>query len=377
MKKIKTLIAFLTAFTVALVSLCSFSVPAAAAEEDMFTFKDRYGNTVTVDRGCFATRVVSFTPGSPATKRAGWMITDAVLGVPDALVGEAEYGEVLTLGGGGVLVVEFASRIFDGEGNDIYVFEQGGDVENTYVEVSDNLKTWYEIGEVKGSTAGIDINGKVPKGKSFRYVRLTDLRSYARGDWPGADIDAVCALCGTPFEDVPTSASYYDAVFWAVENGITSGTGTGTFSPENPCTRYQFAVMIYKLAGRPAAPDTELPFMDVPKNASYYNAVNWAYSKGIIAGTSPTTFSPNDSITRYQAVKMLYKMVGQPSVPGSSYNPFKDVSKTDSFYKAVLWAVNNNITKGTSDTKFSPYGTCLRYQLVVFLYKFNKLYHFK
>lgn len=157
---------------------------------------------------------------------------------------------------------------------------------------------------------------------------------------------------------------------WAARNGITSGTSSTSFSPNADCVRYQFAVMLYKYAGKPAVSGT-LPFKDVKKSASYYKAVLWAYKNGIISGTSRTTFSPNDPVLRYQAVAMLYKMVKKPSVSGTL--PFKDVKKSASYYNAVLWAVQNGITKGTDSTHFSPNGVCKRYQLVVFLYKYENI----
>ena len=190
---------------------------------------------------------------------------------------------------------------------------------------------------------------------------------------------AICiAAAGTPkvsavtnFSDVPQTASYYDEVLWAVDKGIISGTSATTFSPNKPCTRYQFAQMLYKFAGRPAVLDIKLPFTDVSTDASYYKAVCWAYSNKIISGTSAATFSPNKEVTRYQAVQMLYKMAGKPAVSGTL--SFEDVPTNASYYKAILWAVKKGITKGTSAEKFSPNAKCLRYQVVVFLYKYNNL----
>ena len=174
-----------------------------------------------------------------------------------------------------------------------------------------------------------------------------------------------------PFTDIPYNASYAKAVGYCVSHNIISGTGDNTFSPNAECTRYQFAVMLYKYAGKPAVSDSvKLPFKDVSKKKSYYKAVAWAYSEGIISGTSKTTFSPNQAITRYQAVQMLYKYAGKPKVSTSS-NPFKDVKKSAGYYDAVIWAVKNGITAGTGSGKFSPMNTCRRYQMAVFLYKFH------
>ena len=187
---------------------------------------------------------------------------------------------------------------------------------------------------------------------------------------------AVITVDENPFSDVKHSDSYYEAVMWAVKNGIASGTSATTFSPNVSCTRYQFAAMLYKLNGKPAVGNVTLPFTDVKTSDSYYNAVAWAYTNGIISGTSKTTFSPKSEVTRYQVVQVLYKSVGKPAI-STTTNPFKDVKKTDSYYKAVLWAVEKGITKGTSSTTFSPKETCKRYQMVVFLKKFNDQYHIK
>ncbi|MBR6321384.1 MAG: S-layer homology domain-containing protein [Lachnospiraceae bacterium] len=170
-----------------------------------------------------------------------------------------------------------------------------------------------------------------------------------------------------PFDDVSSLASYYNSVQWAVQNGIISGTSKTAFSPDKPCTRYQFAVMLYKLAGKPDVSGVKIPFKDVPAKASYHDAVAWAYNSGIISGTSKTTFSPDKTVTRYQVVQMLYKMAGKPAVSGT--NPFTDVSESSSYYKAVLWAVQNKITSGTTASTFSPNAGCKRYQMVVFLNK--------
>ncbi|MBR6323075.1 MAG: S-layer homology domain-containing protein, partial [Lachnospiraceae bacterium] len=183
---------------------------------------------------------------------------------------------------------------------------------------------------------------------------------------------SVSAAPADKFTDVSPEASYYAAVNWAVEQGVISGTSQTTFSPNKPCTRYQYAVMLYKLAGKPAV-EGENPFTDVTETASYYKAVTWAYNQGIISGTTKTTFSPDASVTRYQVVAMLYKMIGRPAVD-SAENPFADVSSEASYYKAVMWAVQNKITSGTSATTFSPDAECLRYQMMVFLKKFWPIY---
>ena len=170
-----------------------------------------------------------------------------------------------------------------------------------------------------------------------------------------------------PFEDVAYNAYYYDAVVWASEAGVTSGTSPKTFSPENGCTRAQAVQMIYNYVGRPDTDDMEMPFTDVSSDAWYADAVNWAFNVGVVAGTSETTFSPNDTCTRAQIVQMLWHQQGSEKVATSS--EFTDVSSNDWFYNAVNWAAEKQVTSGTSATTFSPRNMCTRGQIVTFISK--------
>ena len=169
------------------------------------------------------------------------------------------------------------------------------------------------------------------------------------------------------FTDVKSGDYFYQPVVWAVENDITSGTSTTTFSPSQACTRAQAMTFLWKAAGKPEPTSVSNPFRDVMPDAYYYKAVLWAVENGITSGTSTTTFSPEQSCTRGQIMTFLYKAAGSPSVSGS--NPFRDVKNSDYFYNPVLWAVKNNITSGTSATTFSPNQSCTRAQIVTFLYK--------
>ena len=171
----------------------------------------------------------------------------------------------------------------------------------------------------------------------------------------------------TGFVDVPASAYYADAVKWAVEKGITTGTSTTTFSPEASCTRAQMVTFLWRAAGSPAPKATTTAFTDLDKSAYYYDAVLWAVEKGITTGTSATTFSPNATVTRGQTVTFLYRFAGQPAVSGSS--SFTDVNSSDYYAAAVQWAKEQGITSGTSDTTFSPTSDCTRGQIVTFLYR--------
>ena len=171
----------------------------------------------------------------------------------------------------------------------------------------------------------------------------------------------------TGFVDVPASAYYADAVKWAVEQGITTGTSATTFSPEASCTRAQMVTFLWRAAGSPAPKATTTAFTDLDKSAYYYDAVLWAVEQGITTGTSATTFSPNATVTRGQTVTFLYRFAGQPAVSGSS--SFTDVNSSDYYAAAVQWAKEQGITSGTSDTTFSPTNDCTRGQIVTFLYR--------
>ena len=169
-----------------------------------------------------------------------------------------------------------------------------------------------------------------------------------------------------PYGDVNKDSYYYDAVKWAAETGVTTGVGDGLFAPEWVCTRGQIVTFLWRASGSPAPKATELPFTDVAADAYYAQAVLWAVENGITNGTSETTFSPDQTCTRAHAVAFLYRMSGSPAAAGST---FSDVA-ADAYYRAaVAWAVEKGITNGTSGTTFSPDDTCTRGQIVTFLYR--------
>lgn len=168
------------------------------------------------------------------------------------------------------------------------------------------------------------------------------------------------------FVDVSTSAYYYDAVAWAVENGVTSGTSATTFSPDAACTRAQAVTFLWRAAGSPAPKSSVNPFTDVSTSAYYYDAVLWAVEQGITAGTGATTFSPDATCTRGQIVTFLYRADGTTT---SGSNPFTDVADNAYYADAVKWAVAEGVTAGTSATTFSPDASCTRSQIVTFLYR--------
>lgn len=175
------------------------------------------------------------------------------------------------------------------------------------------------------------------------------------------------------FIDVKTTDYFYNSVKWAVGKNITNGTSSTTFSPYKSCTRAEIVTFLWRAAGSPEPTTTRNPFRDVNAvtHSSYYKAILWASQKGITSGTSTTAFSPDQVCTRAQIVTFLYRYAGQPS--GYYSNPFKDVGATSeaSYYNAIRWAVGKGITSGTSTTTFSPYASCNRAEAVTFLYRYT------
>ena len=172
------------------------------------------------------------------------------------------------------------------------------------------------------------------------------------------------------FIDVPAGSYFYEAVMWAVENGVTTGVSASRFDPNGVCTRAQAVTFLWRAAGSPAPRSRTVPFTDVPVGSYYYDAVLWAVENGITKGTINTRFSPNDTCTRAQIVAFLWRSEKSPAA--GSRNPFADVKSTAYYADAVLWAVENDITKGTTNTTFSPNADCTRAQIVTFLWRCKK-----
>ncbi len=185
---------------------------------------------------------------------------------------------------------------------------------------------------------------------------------------PGCSIPVREAVDYEPYFRDVLPGKYYEApVNWAAEHGITTGTSPYLFTPHGDCTRAQVVSFLWRAAGCPAPETSENPFTDVDKHDYYYHAVLWAVEQGVTKGTSATKFSPNEVCTRAQVVSFLYRAMGSPVVDGTV--PFTDVREKDYFRSAVLWAVANGITQGTTKTTFAPKETCTRAQVVTFLYR--------
>ena len=175
------------------------------------------------------------------------------------------------------------------------------------------------------------------------------------------------------FVDIPTEAYYYDAVLWAVENGITSGTDAVHFSPNAPCTRAQIITFLWRAAGSPK-PKTMSNFADVTADTYYTKAVSWAVENGITTGTGDGKFSPNGTCNRAQAMTFIYRSEqanGGGLTGGWMFlNPFEDVNLENYYGEAVMWAIANGVTNGTTDSTFSPDNNCTRAQIITFLHRF-------
>lgn len=330
-----------------------------------YVFTDRNGNQQVVPDGeySFATRVVEFVAGKPWTKYENRQQVNSVLGEPDQ--DSENKAHSLTLGAGGVLVVEFNIQITDGEGDDLYVFEQGPQMEDTKVELSRDLVTWYEVGVTKGSTAGLDIAGKVPEGSSFRYLRLTDMKEYPSGDYPGAEIDAVAGLNVKPVTSVWAEpeiekAFEYDLVPEILEHAVL----------DEPITRLEFAavsVKVYEnIANTKALPSVVNPFVD----CSDIEMLK-AYNLGITKGVSATEFAPDVFLNREQAATMLTRVFKRATMNSwtlatdsqftLSYEKpaaFADDSKISDWAKdSVYFMAANNIINGVGNNMFAPSNT--------------------
>ncbi len=178
------------------------------------------------------------------------------------------------------------------------------------------------------------------------------------------------------FEDVTDSDYFADAVSWALDNTITNGTTDSTFSPNAPCTRAQAVTFLWRAAGsrEPEYYMDSFSFTDVSEDDYYYKAVEWALGSGVTYGTTTTTFGPDEPCTRAHIVTFLYRMAhvseDEQDLLAIQGTPFLDVGMNDWYYMPVIWAGVNNVTHGTAPYYFSPDQNCTRGMIVTFLYRY-------
>ncbi len=263
----------------------------------------------------------------------------------------------------------------------------GGSSAKTYaVDVSDKLENGSVRVSTKAAAQGSTVTVTVTPDSGYALDRLTvtDAKGAAvavtaAGDgkytftMPGAQVTVRASFTRSApatiggFTDVAADAYYADAVLWAVEQGVTSGTAATTFAPDAACTRAQMVTFLWRAAGSPKAESSAMPFTDVAADAYCYDAVLWAVEKGITTGTTATTFDPDAVVSRGQTVTLLYRAAGSPAVAGSGV--FTDVPADAYYADAVAWAVARGITNGVTATTFGPNSACTRAQIVTFLHR--------
>ena len=220
------------------------------------------------------------------------------------------------------------------------------------------------VKEADGSTVKLTDKGNGQYTFIMPASKVTVDAGFVKSDQPNT-INFENVSVKAYYADVSANAYYADAVAWAVQKGITSGTTATTFSPNADCTRAQTVTFLWRAAGSPKVPGSN-PFSDVSVNEYYYDAVLWAVENGITSGTSATTFAPDTAVSRAQTVTFLYRASGSPVISGSG---FSDVSGDAYYANAVAWAAQKGITSGTTATTFSPNADCTRAQIVTFLYR--------
>ena len=365
MKKLISLIMVL----IICIGLLPFGI-MASDEVETVTYTDSRGNAVPIPGGdkSFAAQVVEFIPGSPMTTDPLDTDPAEILGVPDRR-GHTN-GKAITLGAGGIIVLEFERLITDGEGDDIYVFEVGDAIEATNVEVSYDLKTWYYVGVCRGATASVDISGAdsvAPSEYKYKYVRLTDGYSEPDGRYPGADIDAVAGL---------NTRQAATGSIWANEE--LEKADMMNLIPDvlvdadltKPITRAEFAAVAVKtyeaLSGTKAIPAVVNPFIDCSDIE-----VLKAYNIGAVNGMSATTFVPDALLNREQAATMLTRVFKRVSIPGWTLaadsqfsldyekpSPFADDALISAWAKdSVYFMAANSIINGMGNNIFAPKNT--------------------
>ena len=293
------------------------------------------------------------------------IITDNKFTMPDEAVEIKAIFEKNTstggsTGGGGGGVTTYAITVKDSKNGDVIASHKSAAKGTTVILTVDPDK-----GYVLDTLTVLDGNNK--------DLKLTEKNGTYTFTMPASKVTVAATFKASaptgknPFIDVPAGSYYEDAVVWAVEKGITSGTSAVTFDPNGICTRAQAVTFLWRAAGSPA-PKSMNSFADVPADAYYAKAVAWAVENGITSGTGGGKFSPDATCTRAQIVTFLYRAAGSPAVSGGSV--FSDVKAGAYYADAVTWAANKGITGGIGNGLFGSDNNCTRAQVVTFLYRY-------
>ena len=362
----KRTLSFLLALVMCLTLLPMTALAANDMEDVIYT--DNRGNQITIPGGAksCATKVVDFTAGDSWTSDEKAMDPHDILGAPD--YDKSADANYLCLGAYGSITLGFDIEIVDGEGMDIYVFEIGGHVEPTKVEVSEDLSTWIEVGTAEGSLCGIDMNGKVPADGKYKYVRVTDIDGQS-SSWPGADIDAVAGLNAK----VPVIASetFMSEIEKADEWGLIPDCLVGQDLTKR-ITRGEFAAVCVKLyenlSGKKATAAPADTFTDTTDpeilKAFQVGITNGKYDGG-------KRFAPDEGLNRQECATMLTRVYKKVSLPGWTLADdanfqlqftqpalFKDDADIGGFARnSVYFMAANGVINGYTDGTFHPRNT--------------------
>ncbi|MGX8698883.1 MAG: S-layer homology domain-containing protein [bacterium] len=248
------------------------------------------------------------------------------------------------------------------------------DEDAIYTVIADNYimngsDTYYIMTEAREAGAKYVNNGNGVKTRDIVGMYLQTVLGGTVGEEYASPQGRIAITEKSPFSDVQPYHYYYRAILWAAAKGVAVGSADGAFDPYAPCTRAQFVTFLWRLAGSPA-PQAENPFTDVSPESSYEKAIRWAVEEGIAAGMTPTHFEPGSTVTRAQAVTFLYRYA--KAEPVEAENPFTDVDSSRYYAAPILWAFQKGITNGNTPTTFGPDASCLRCQAVTFLWNMTK-----
>ena len=234
--------------------------------------------------------------------------------------------------------------------------------------------------DMEGATIGTTVKLTCLPDEGYRVAQITGAEltdngdhtyTFVMGDSP-VELKVLFLRLNNPFLDVNETHFYHDSVLWAMENGITNGVDATHFGSMGVCNRAQVVTFLWRAAGSPVPESTVNPFQDVAEGTWYTDAVLWAVEKGITNGVDATHFAPDGVCNRAQVVTFLHRASGSPS-PALEENPFTDVAERSWYTAPVLWALENGVTTGASNTTFNPDGQCLRAQVVTFLHRADQI----